>query len=872
MANLFQPSLQRALDNNGNPVSGAKLYFYETGTSTLATVYANAAGTTPAQNPLEANGSGIFAPVYLDFDSTYRVKLTNGGGSETYYDIDPVPGFDLNSASASQAAAAASAAAALASQTAAASSATAASTSASSAATARTGAENARTGAETALSSAEDLLEDVSAALAAGTISDLVGTRIYTSRSALNADLVPADNEYALVVGDATAANNDLYQKNGATTTGSWDGPLGIFAAASAEANDAADRAETARDELEDLVTVTEGMIVDAEGTPVGLFPVASTGDDWGQNTSALIGTATEDCTLARVAARIRFVGSGACSITIASGTLGGSTADLTYVASYSLPTVTSTGEKEWDTDDFGAVPVLSGQHVLFTTPSGGVAGQTVATGTDRMYFRTTAFTTGTETFVSATNTKLNAWAAFATPALKVPRTGLVDEELLDDLEVLADVVDPLVETIGTRTDATGLFPLTRGADQFNAGNTALLFTATEACTLTEVGVWTENIGNGDINLVIADGTSDAPTFASATALTDATLTGPNKWTVSQALTAGQHVLLSVPSGGVNQMTTAVTGQSFKFATGTFTSGSKSMTTAANTQFHGYVKTGAPGVQITRTDLAPALADQVPNVATPIEFDMFLVIGQSNAVGSGGGVVATTTVPAGVMKQYYSSALTDKTADPVGNASNNSALPAFALEYWRKTGRGVIFVPAASGSTSLVAAADAGSGNWSATGTLRGSAITLLNAAKAAADSAGLAWKFAGVIWCQGEQDAVSIDAATITKANYTTELGTLLTYLQTETGSGSTMPFIISVIGTQTAAAGGDTSGYQQIRAAQLEFAQGRSNVFIGFAAAKGFVARNRMWDGVHYNAQGYDEMGTHLGNTAAYACAGRA
>ena len=78
------------------------------------------------------------------------------------------------------------------------------------------------------------MVQAVSDALAVGTISDLVGTRIYASRSALEADLVPADDEYALVVGDATPANNDLYQKNGATTTGSWDGPLGFFAAASA--------------------------------------------------------------------------------------------------------------------------------------------------------------------------------------------------------------------------------------------------------------------------------------------------------------------------------------------------------------------------------------------------------------------------------------------------------------------------------------------------------------------------------------------------------------------------------------------------------------------------------------------------------------
>jgi hypothetical protein len=106
-----------------------------------------------------------------------------------------------------------------------------------------TAAEGFRDQTEAIKADAEDLLTDVSSALAAGTISDLVGTRIYTSRAALEADLVPADNEYALVVGDATPENNDLYQKNGATTTGSWDGPLGIFASASSAAQEAADEA-----------------------------------------------------------------------------------------------------------------------------------------------------------------------------------------------------------------------------------------------------------------------------------------------------------------------------------------------------------------------------------------------------------------------------------------------------------------------------------------------------------------------------------------------------------------------------------------------------------------------------------------------------
>ncbi|PQM29396.1 hypothetical protein CVO77_00200 [Sphingopyxis lindanitolerans] len=113
-------------------------------------------------------------------------------------------------------------------------------------AAARDAAIAAKASAQQSATAATNVVQQVSDALAVGTVSDLVGTRIYSSKTLLDADLVPADNEYALVVGDATPANNDLYQKNGATTAGSWDGPLGIFAASGAVAQSWAADAEAA--------------------------------------------------------------------------------------------------------------------------------------------------------------------------------------------------------------------------------------------------------------------------------------------------------------------------------------------------------------------------------------------------------------------------------------------------------------------------------------------------------------------------------------------------------------------------------------------------------------------------------------------------
>lgn len=123
---------------------------------------------------------------------------------------------------------------------------------------ARDDAEAAAEDAEAARDAAEIITQAASDALAAGTISDLVGTRIYTSQAALFADLVPADNLYALVVGDPDPVKNDLYQKNGATTAGNWDGPLGFFAAASSRAQQYSDMVvATTRAAIEQLGTIS---------------------------------------------------------------------------------------------------------------------------------------------------------------------------------------------------------------------------------------------------------------------------------------------------------------------------------------------------------------------------------------------------------------------------------------------------------------------------------------------------------------------------------------------------------------------------------------------------------------------------------------
>lgn len=77
------------INAGGVPYSGAKYTFYLTSTSTLASVYTDAALTTPHSNPVVADANGVFAPIWLDPAVTYRARLTTSS-DVLIEDVDPV--------------------------------------------------------------------------------------------------------------------------------------------------------------------------------------------------------------------------------------------------------------------------------------------------------------------------------------------------------------------------------------------------------------------------------------------------------------------------------------------------------------------------------------------------------------------------------------------------------------------------------------------------------------------------------------------------------------------------------------------------------------------------------------------------------------
>jgi hypothetical protein len=87
-AAIFLPFSQ-VLDGNGKPISGAKLYFYKTGTTTPQDTYADSGLETPNTNPVVADSNGRFGSIYLAGGSDYKAILKTSA-DVSIQTIDPV--------------------------------------------------------------------------------------------------------------------------------------------------------------------------------------------------------------------------------------------------------------------------------------------------------------------------------------------------------------------------------------------------------------------------------------------------------------------------------------------------------------------------------------------------------------------------------------------------------------------------------------------------------------------------------------------------------------------------------------------------------------------------------------------------------------
>jgi len=92
MAKYLAPSPKfSAFDDDGNPLSGGKVYTYLSGGSTPATTYTDSGGGTSNTNPVILDSRGE-ANIWFTPGVEYRITVTDSTGGSIYGPIDNVAG------------------------------------------------------------------------------------------------------------------------------------------------------------------------------------------------------------------------------------------------------------------------------------------------------------------------------------------------------------------------------------------------------------------------------------------------------------------------------------------------------------------------------------------------------------------------------------------------------------------------------------------------------------------------------------------------------------------------------------------------------------------------------------------------------------
>ena len=80
MADLVIGGAWQALDGNGDPIPGALAYFYDTGTTTPRTTYQDVSGSTPHDDPVEADANGFFPEIFVAGGTAVKCVLKTAAG------------------------------------------------------------------------------------------------------------------------------------------------------------------------------------------------------------------------------------------------------------------------------------------------------------------------------------------------------------------------------------------------------------------------------------------------------------------------------------------------------------------------------------------------------------------------------------------------------------------------------------------------------------------------------------------------------------------------------------------------------------------------------------------------------------------------
>ncbi len=242
---------------------------------------------------------------------------------------------------------------------------------------------------------------------------------------------------------------------------------------------------------------------------------------------------------------------------------------------------------------------------------------------------------------------------------------------------------------------------------------------------------------------------------------------------------------------------------------------------------------------------------------------LYLLAGQSNAVGQGDSTKSPICLPNTAFEFDASANDFVPLKDPAGKAwksfnkaGTGSVAPAFAKRLNEFSNQPVYMVTAARGGASCHRKAEmANYDTWDTSGNLFAMAV---EKTKMAETKAGL--PLSGIIWMQGERDANAILAGQLTALEYQSALESLIKKFREK--FGKKLPIYIVETAYQQDKA---PAGCEAVRNAQVSVSKKMKRVYISYGETGEFAQRKWFKDIVHYNQEALNDIGT---KTAEFIC----
>ncbi|MFD0792988.1 sialate O-acetylesterase [Mucilaginibacter litoreus] len=233
-------------------------------------------------------------------------------------------------------------------------------------------------------------------------------------------------------------------------------------------------------------------------------------------------------------------------------------------------------------------------------------------------------------------------------------------------------------------------------------------------------------------------------------------------------------------------------------------------------------------------------------------YDMIVILGQSNNVAPGDSTLSVSA-PINKVIQFHEGILQPVDRN-VGDGTGNS-WPAFAAEYYKLTGRKIVFVPAAVGGTALLQINDSGNGNWSPTGTLYSASLAKIDSAKKLMTVTGRHIDRIILMWAQGEQDANNVynNVPGSSPAEFKAALQQLIANYRTALNEPE-LPFYITRLGKRP----GSPDRWKTVRGIQVDVAASDPWTQISYFETMDFYTRGLLKDDdLHYSQKGQNLRG---------------